>query len=209
MPAEKISSEVNTITGAVKSGVKTVKIAMDGATVVPTAILEAAKGKDIDIVLDMGGYSWTINGKDIKAGNLKDIDLKVNFDTKVVPDSVVSAVAGSNPTKQISLAYNGDFGFKANLSFNIGNEYKGKYGNLFYYDSNGKLVFMNAGKISDDGTVSLEFSHASDYVIVISEENMTPAAPDTGDEAIPFASMALLFAGAAFIFAVSKKKMAR
>lgn len=209
MPAEKISSEVNTITGAVKSGVKTVKIAMDGATVVPTAILEAAKGKDIDIVLDMGGYSWTINGKDIKAGNLKDIDLKVNFDTKVVPDSVVSAVAGSNPTKQISLAYNGDFGFKANLSFNIGNEYKGKYGNLFYYDSNGKLVFMNAGKISDDGTVSLEFSHASDYVIVISEENMTPAAPDTGDEAIPFASMTLLFAGAAFIFAVSKKKMSR
>lgn len=209
MPAEKIASEVNTITNAVNSGVKTVKIAMDGATVVPTAILEAAKGKDVNIVLDMGGYSWTINGKDIKAGNLKDIDLKVNFDTKVVPDSVVSAVAGNNPTKQISLAYNGDFGFKANLSFNIGSEYQGKYGNLFYYDSNGKLVFMNAGKISGDGTVSLEFSHASDYVIVISEENMTPAAPDTGDEAIPVVSMALLFAGAAMMFAVSKKKMAR
>ena len=33
---------------------------------------------------------------------------------------------------------------------------------------------MNAGKISEDGSVNLSFSHASDYVIVIGE-NMTPA----------------------------------
>lgn len=206
MSTEKIASEVNTITAAVNAGQKNVTISMDGATVVPTAILETAKGKDINIILDMGGYSWTINGKDIKADNLKDIDLKVNFDTKAVPDSLVSALAGSNPTKQISLAYNGDFGFKANLSFNIGNENKGKYGNLYYYDSNGKLVFMNAGKIADDGTVSLEFSHASDYVIVISEASMAPKAPKTGDDSNIFGMIALLFGGTALLLAVSKKR---
>ncbi len=209
MSAEKIAVETKVVTDAINSGAKAVKITMDGATVIPVAILEAAKGKDIDIVLDMGGYSWTINGKDIKADNLKDIDLKVNFDTNSVPSSLVSALAGSNPTKQISLAYNGDFGFKASLSFNIGSEYQGKYGNLYYYDSTGKLVFMNAGKISDDGTVCLEFSHASDYVIVISEENMTPGAPATGDDGIPFAVMALLFAGTVLLFGVSKKNMTR
>ena len=209
MTTEKIANEVNAITNAVKAGIKTITIAMDGATVVPTAILEAAKGKDINVVLDMGGYSWTINGKDIKSTNLKDVDLKVNFDTNAILGDLVSTLAGSNPTKQISLAYNGDFGFKANLSFNIGSEYQGKYGNLYYYDSNGKLVFMNAGKISSDGTVSLEFSHASDYVVVISEKSMASAAPTTGDNTVIIGWFLLIFAGAMLMLAASRRNMVK
>ena len=46
------------------------------------------------------------------------------------PDDVISELAGNNPVKQISLAYSGDFGFKASLTYNIGSEYAGKYGNL-------------------------------------------------------------------------------
>ncbi len=209
MTTEKIASEVNAITEAVKAGNKTITISMDGATVVPTAILEAAKGKDIDVVLDMGTYAWTINGKDIKSASLKDVDLKVNFDTNAVPENLISSLAGSNPTKQISLAYNGDFGFTASLSFNIGSQYQGKYGNLYYYDSNGKLVFMNAGKITEDGTVSLKFSHASDYVVVINEKSMAASAPITGDNTAIFGWIALILAGAAILLIAYRKKAAR
>jgi len=38
---------------------------MSDATVAPKDVLEAAKGKDVDIVLDMNGYKWTINGNNI------------------------------------------------------------------------------------------------------------------------------------------------
>lgn len=80
---------------------------------------------------------------------------------------------------QLSLTHNGDFGFEATLTVDVGKENVDKFGNLYYYDSDGKLVFMNAGKISADGSVDLTFSHASDYVIVIGE-NQTPAkASDT------------------------------
>ena len=48
---------------------------MSDATVAPKDVLEAAKGKDVDIVLDMNGYKWTINGNNIQADNLKDINL--------------------------------------------------------------------------------------------------------------------------------------
>lgn len=41
---------------------------------------------------------------------------------------------------------------------------------------------MNAGKIQKDGSVSIDFSHASDYVIVISEEqHTTTKSPTTND----------------------------
>jgi len=140
------------------------------ATVVPADILEEAKGKDVTIVLDMGGYTWEINGLDIHAPSLKDINLEVTLDTNAVAPSVVNAVANGAPTRQISLTHNGDFGFKGKLSINVGDQYAGQFGNLYYYDSNEKLVFQNAGIIGSDGNVSLEFSHASDYVVVVSEE---------------------------------------
>lgn len=120
----------------------------------------------------MNGYTWTIHGKDILADNLKDINLEVAFDTNAVPSKTAKALAGDNPIKQLSLTHTGDFGFKADLSFNIGSEYNGKYGNLYYYDSEGKLIFQNAGKIDANGNVSLSFSHASDYVVIITDKIM-------------------------------------
>ncbi|MBR5316456.1 MAG: hypothetical protein IKU39_00995 [Lachnospiraceae bacterium] len=140
------------------------------ATEVPVAVLEAVKGKDVKVVLDMGGYSWTINGKDILATNLSAINLEVNLDTEAVAPSIVETLAGGEPTRQISLTHNGNFGFKACLTINLGSEHEGEYGNLYYHDSNGKLVFMNAGQIDADGNVSLDFSHASDYVVVVGRD---------------------------------------
>lgn len=63
----------------------TVEVDMGDATVVPVEILEAAKGSDIDVVLKMDGYSWTINGKDIKAANLKEINLEVELNANAIP----------------------------------------------------------------------------------------------------------------------------
>lgn len=165
LPAEMVEQIVREIKEA--SSGKEIKVNMKDVTVVPKEILEAAKGSNVNIVLDMGGYSWTINGKDITADSLKSINLEVKMDTNAVPDKIVDALSNGNPVRQLSLAHSGDFGFKASLSVNVGAQNSGQYGNLYYYDSSNKLIFQNAGKIDADGTVRLDFSHASDYVIVI------------------------------------------
>ena len=140
------------------------------ATVVSPQILSTIAGNNIDVVLDMGGYSWTINGNDVDADVLSAINLEVNMGGSYVPQNLIKSLAGDQPTQQISLTHEGTFGFKASLTINLGSEYVGQFGNLYYHDSKGKLVFMNAGEINADGSVSLDFSHASDYVIVIGEE---------------------------------------
>lgn len=145
----------------------TITIDMKKATVVPKEVLEAIKGKSVDIVLKMDEYSWTIDGKDVLAEDLKDIDLEVKVDANAIPGGIVSALAEGRSTTQLSLTHNGNFGFRADLTLNLGSENSGGTGNLYYYDSSGKLIFMNSGKIGADGSTSLSFSHASDYVIVI------------------------------------------
>lgn len=164
---------------------------MSEATVVPKDVLEAAKGKDVDIVLDMNGYKWTINGNNIQADNLKDINLSVDTDSDAIPDDVISELAGNNPVKQISLAYSGDFGFKASLTYNIGSEYAGKYGNLYYYDSTGRMIFQNAGTIDADGNISLNFSHASEYAVVIADNDVTTDNDITTDNDVTTATSSI------------------
>lgn len=151
------------------------RINMGTATIVSKEILEAAKGKDVTLVLEMEGYSWTIKGTDIAAQRLQDIDLRVIKDTDHIPDATVQALAGGRPSMQISLAYDGIFGFQATLNIGIGTEYSGGYGNLFYYNGAGKMEFINAGIIDGAGNAALIFSHASDYLIVVSDQMMSQA----------------------------------
>lgn len=144
-----------------------VNVQMKDTTVVTKDILTAAKGKDVNVVLEMDGYSWTINGKDID--EVKDVDLKVTLDTKAIPDEKVNALAGDKKTKQLTLAYDGEFGFEAELNINVGKDYAKQYGNLYWYNDN-KLTFVDAGQVDENGNLSLTFNHASDYVIVFDKE---------------------------------------
>ncbi len=118
-------------------------------------------------MLNLDGYGWSIGGDEVFASELMDIDLEVKIGADAVPSQLVASIAGGKPTTQLSLTHNGNFGFRADLILNLGSMNSGGVGNLYYYDSDGKLKFMNAGQIGEDGTTSLSFSHASDYVVVI------------------------------------------
>ena len=166
---EKIKEEIKNA----KPG-DTITVDMKKATVVPKEVLEEIKGKPLEIVLDMGEYSWTIGGTEVLATELRDIDLEVKIDANTIPVGIVSELAEGRPTTQLSLTHNGNFGFRADLTLNLKSENSGGTGDLYYYDSSGKLIFMNSGKIGEDGKTSLSFSHASDYVIVINKAD----APD-------------------------------
>ncbi|MEG1731761.1 MAG: hypothetical protein RR252_01290 [Longicatena sp.] len=168
LPKEEVKKIVNEIENAVEG--ETIQVPMNDATVVPVDALKSAQGKDVNIVLNMGGYTWTINGKDILSENLTNINLEIEEVKNVVSNETAKELFGDDPVKQISLTHNGNFGFKAKLTINMGKENTGKYGNLYYHDSEGKLVFLNAGTIDAEGNVGLEFSHASEYVIVVSDK---------------------------------------
>ena len=51
---------------------------MDGATVISKEILEAAKGKDVDVRLNMGGYTWTLVHRRTADTNIKHYYFKIN-----------------------------------------------------------------------------------------------------------------------------------
>ena len=169
----------------------TVTVAMNGTTVVPKDVIDSIKGKDTTLVLDMGnGLSWKIYGKDITdaAGDI-DFDVIVGADAgKSIPVDVINNVTGERSSMNLTLAYDGEFGFTATLTVNMESKNAGLYANLFYYnEQTGELEFISAGQIDPDGNVELVFTHASDYTIVVDTKIMSDngQADNKADETIP------------------------
>ena len=173
-----------------KSG-DTVTVVMNGTTVVPKDVIDSIQGKDTTLVLDMGnGLSWKIYGKDITdaAGDI-DFDVTVGVDAgKSIPVDVINNVTGEHSSLNLTLAYDGEFGFTATLTVNMESKNAGLYANLFYYnEQTGELEFISAGQIDPDGNVELVFTHASDYTIVVDAKIMSDngQADNKSDETIP------------------------
>lgn len=152
----------------------TITVDMNGSSVVPGSVFDAMRGKDVTVAFDMGnGMIWSVNGKSITADQVKDIDFTVTRNTKAIPVEILNNVTGERYSAQMSLAYEGEFGFTAVLSLNLEAENAGLFANLFYYNvAAGEMEFICADEIAADGTAELTFTHASDYAIVIDTEPM-------------------------------------
>lgn len=165
---------------------KTVYVDMNGTTVVPGSILTDIRGRNVTLVFDLGGgFAWTVHGWDITADSLSDTDLRVRSGAGNIPQDIVDDLAGGPAHWRFRLEHEGEFGFAAVLSINIsslagtaaGSGFKGcdtgMYANLFYYNPIlRRLEYISAGRIGENGTADLRFTHASDYLVVLSAEPM-------------------------------------
>ncbi len=179
-------------TAKAKDG-ETIIVDMNGTTTVPGAVFDDIKGKDVTITLDMGtGVSWTINGKDITASKVNDINFEVKVGTKdnpinTIPVEVINKITGERYFVNISLTHDGELGLKAILNINLDKKNAGLFANLFYYNEKyERMQFIWADDIDEYGTAHLVFTHASEYSIVIDKNIMkdstTVTSPRTADE---------------------------
>lgn len=153
---------------------------MNGTTMVPGDIFEAIRGKDVTLVLDMGGdILWSVNGKDVEADKIGNIDFAVTTGEKAgrnIPVEVINKVTGERYSMNLTLVYDGEFGFTATLAINMGEKNADLYANLFFYNEEaGALEFVCADKIDEQGSVKLAFTGGPDYTIVIDEQSMEQA----------------------------------
>lgn len=156
-----------------------VDVEMNGTTVVPGDIFDTIRGRNVAVVFHMGdGITWTVNGRDVTAEKVKNIDFGVVFGAeagRTIPVEVINNVTGERYSINLTLAYDGEFGFKATLTVNMDKKNAGFFANLFYYnESTGGLEFICAGEIDGEGEVGLTFTHASDYTIIVDRQSMEP-----------------------------------
>ena len=157
-----------------------VTVDMNGASVVPGDVFDEIRGKNVTIEFDLGGgISWSVNGKSV-SDKVGDIDFRVTYGEEAsdaIPVDLINALTGERTSMNVTLAYEGRFGFEAVLRINVGAANQGLVANLFYYnESTRELEFISAGEVDAEGFAYLRFTHASDYTIVLDEVSMEEAA---------------------------------
>lgn len=163
---------------------RTVAVDMNGTTVVPGYVIDVIAGKDVTLVFYMeDDIAWSVNGKSVTVENAGDIDFSVRKNIGSIPVDVVNKLTGERYSIQISLAHNGEFGFTAVLSINLGSGNSGLCASLYFY-GNGGLELIDESEIEQDGTARFTFTHASDYLIVVGEKSNN--SPETGEAGAPW-----------------------
>ena len=195
-----------------KTGSK-IRVNLLKTTKIPANVFESIKGKDMNVTFQVSDQaSWIINGKDITGNVTAPIDLGLVVGTSDIPKQKVTALADGNETIQLSLNYDGVFGFEGILRLSVGKDYSGKIANLYYYnETTGKFEYYQAVQVKEDGTVDFKFSHASDYVIVLNDTDMSQttgsviASPKTSDNTPIAAAVILLLFGCALMGTAYRK----
>lgn len=195
-----------------KTGSK-IRVNLLKTTKIPANVFESIKGKDMNVTFKVSDQaSWIINGKDITGNVTAPIDLGLVVGTSDIPKQKVTALADGNETIQLSLNYDGVFGFEGILRLSVGTDHSGKIANLYYYnETTGKFEYYQAVQVKEDGTVDFKFSHASDYVIVLNDTDMSQttgsviASPKTSDNIPIAAAVILLLFGCALMGTAYRK----
>lgn len=184
----------------------------DGSTIIPKEVLAEAQGKDVYLRFQLdNGVVWLIHGTDIKTP--KDLDIGLTLNTNNIPQKAINAI-GDDKAKyqmQFTLAYEGDFGTTVTIIIPLGDAAVGYFANLYYYNpETGELEFVESCKVGADGNAIFHLSHASDYVVVVSENDgaklaVKAQAKKTGD-GTNVAGYVLLLGAATVILAEAARK---
>lgn len=127
-------------------------VKMNGETEVPGDVWETIAGRDVTVILDMGGnVSWTVDGNDVPtATHFADMDFGVDRNTTGIDVDVINAITGEVSSVQITLAHDGEFGFTLTLTAPLGRENAGRWANLYHYDEENEILnYETSGEIQE------------------------------------------------------------
>lgn len=142
-------------------------------TTVESYDLGQIQGKAKTILIEEDGYTWTISGTDIETVPDKNLSLAITKNPDNFVQNGVDEFFGPTLASKFSIEHSGEFGFSATLDYFIGTDYTGKYANLFYVIGDGNFEFMEGVLVDANGFVSYTFTHASDYIIAVTDVEYT------------------------------------
>lgn len=149
----------------------------DQPIITSEAIYSLASKKAI-LNIKQGKFNFVINGKNINPENSipGNIDFKISGLSEEDNSAIINqakSIFGIEPMDAFEIAHDGDYGFNVGLQINVGVENANKYANLCYYNrSTNKVQLIGSCKVGADGNTAYDNTHASQYMIVITDRDL-------------------------------------
>ena len=194
-----VETVIDSANNSGKGEVPVLKLDVNSNTTIAKELILGIKGEEVVVRIELeNGIVWDIYGKDVTESAVA-TDLNVTLNGKEIPKDKLEKIEKLGAVTKLSVAHDGAFGFGATMKYAIGEAENGKMATLFWYND-GKFEKVGAFVV-ESGYVEFGFNHASDYVIVLSDAEITNEQIDKlGDvDVTPVVCMVLL--GIALIIA--------
>ena len=161
---------------------QTVAIQLNKNTDISQKIVEMAKEHGVDLEVSLpNNLKWTINAESLNDKMASTINMNAEIVEEVVDKKAIETVTSTEEYMELSLSHDGEFGFEATLTIPVEEKYVGQIANLFYFNEKTKeLEFQMDAPVDEEGNIQLFFNHASDYVIVFSQNSMADVVTNVG-----------------------------
>lgn len=138
-----------------------VQVIIPVGALIPADILEAARGRNVNVSFDYGRYAWVINGSSVTGQISGDIDLRTND----ISSLEITEIYKNSVVLMFEIAHDGKLPFDAVLEYPVDKKYSDKKLYLYHYNEAEKeLEYRDFGNVID-GKIGLLFDHASQYVL--------------------------------------------
>ncbi|MFR5186423.1 MAG: leucine-rich repeat protein [Agathobacter rectalis] len=151
---DKITAAVDAITKAAEK--TNVTVSMDNATVISKEILDAVKGKNLDVTFNSKDSSWTINGKDITSDSVDDANILITRDEENAVDSSISGIIGKRSAEKLTFGNSNEFGFKANVNLAVMNGIANNKAVLIQKNENGFAYKSSSNVNSENFNITVD-----------------------------------------------------
>lgn len=160
------------ITNRAKSGA-TYTINMNDGTVVPAAILAAAKTKNVTLVFaNDNGSKVTV--KPGKVSTTSDLNVAVTYNVKDVKTSLVNKAkkinAGTVSTAQVRIGTDGSIGGTETVTVKFSTKRSGCTVKAYRLTESGSLKKEATGTVSSTGRVNLNLTKGGSYLLVVIDD---------------------------------------
>ena len=163
-----IDTLLKSISDLKDGGTSVFNMSQEPDKVLPAEAINMIKGRNVNLIFEFDGYSWAINGQNVKAS--QNLNLQIDENKGIIPSDLLLQTAADNKYVELNLSHDGQFGLSADVSYYIGKEYAKKSATVYYYnEAERKLDKETDIRINDDGSMKISLEHASNYAVVVNE----------------------------------------
>jgi len=159
-----------------ETGITKVEIDMNGETVIPSDVIEAIRGSNVEITFNVSDeLKCRVNGKSVSESGVNDIDLNVNTSVADIKDKAYADAVreADQPAYVFDFEGNEEFGAEIYLLFKVDTKYNNEWAELYVPDGTGAYKLEASASILEDGTAFMSITKASDYIVTISKDKVS------------------------------------
>lgn len=161
---------------------------VDTETILPKEAINCMRGRNIQISLNLDGYSWGIRGNKITANEEEtvDLNLEIEEDQGVIPKEMLASITGSHTNVvELNLQHDGPMGLTADINYKLGQQFSNNVAVLYSYNQEeAKMDKVDFMMVDANGNLEIDLDNAANYAVVL-RSLAAPEDPVIGEEEKP------------------------